>query len=155
MARCFGLWRDLVSAEVATFPQGAAYPQPNLDDPEAMGSWFQKFTRGLTDVSCRYLVAEVEGKIVGFLLADHCQRDLGEPKFFINAAEMFIVPAYRKSEVYLALEEACEEWAKELQVDTIECSAVYTEPQIGRWVSRGFHPYMISLYRRARWKEQS
>lgn len=155
VARCFSLWRDLVRAEAATFTGGAAYPQPNLDDPEAMGAWFQRFTRGLTEQSCRYWVAEVEGKVVGFLLADHCQREVGEPKFFINASEMYIVPEHRKSEVYTSLEDALESWAEELRVEHIECAAVFTEPQVGRWVSRGFHPYMINLYRNARWKESS
>lgn len=155
VAKCFKLWRDLVTAEAGTFTEGAAYPQPNLDDPEAMGAWFGRFSHAMTDQSSRYWVAEVGDEIVGFLLAEHCQREVGEPKYFMHASEMYLKPEHRGGDAYKALEDALELWAEQLNVDVIECAAVFTEKQMGRWISRGFTPYMVNLYRNARWKDQA
>ena|SRR5690242_19336102 len=152
---CFDMWRALVTAEAATFPDGAAYPAPNLNDPTAIGAWFVRFTQALQDPDTRFLVAEVEGAIVGFLLVSHYEREMGEPKQFLHATEMFVKPEFRGTEVYKVLEAAMEEWAKELRVEVIECAAVNTPKQVERWVSRGFTPYMINLHRTAKWKEQA
>lgn len=151
VAKCFELWRGLIAAEAATSVK--VYPQPNTDDPRAMNNFFTRYTAALRDEDVRYMVAELAGEIVGYTLASHMERAVGEPRYYIFVEEMFIKPHLRGTLVYKAFEEAVEEWAKELKVEMIECAALANDAQTGRWTSRGFTPYMVNLYRKAKWKE--
>lgn len=154
VVKCYDMWQALVKAEAATFPEGAAYPAPNLQDPNVIGAWFRRFTSALSDPDSRFFVAEVDGSIKGFVLCHHYLRELGEPQQFIQCGEMYIEPAFRGGAVYEALEGAVEGWAAERQVDMLECAAVATDPQVGRWQSRGFIPYMVNMYRPAKWRKE-
>ena len=149
----FSMWRALISHEQSTWPEGAAYPQIDLDNGDHTMPWFEGYAQRVADDNCRIWLAEVDGQPVGFAVAYHWQRIQGEPKFAIEAKEMYVKPEYRRgAKVAKLFEEAIEGWAEAEQVEVIECSCTATGPQTDRWLKKGFIPYQVTLYRPAKWK---
>ena len=151
---CFKLWRLLVAEEQSTFKDGAAYPVIDLDDQDQVMPYFNRYARDMMDPDCRFWCAEVDGHIAGFLLAYLYEREQGLPRTFIQVGQMYVLPAFRgKPLVAKVLEQAVEEWAKETRTDVLQLDCVGTEKQIKRWTRKGFTPFAVSMYRRAKWTE--
>lgn len=155
VAKMFTLWKNLRDYEAATYGPGGGYPYLDTANPKQVMPWFEGYAGALMDPERRLWVALVDNNLVGYVYAQVVTRGMAEPSIYIYVHEMFVVPEFRgKPGVARALEAVVEDWAAAIKAEVIECSTVATDKQISRWTRKGFTPYTVVMYRKAKWKEQ-
>lgn len=83
------------------------------------------------------LVAEAEGRLLGFASAQLAARQVGKPRTFCFYEWIAVVPGLRKSGIGRGLIEAVVVWAEARGQTTIEGNATATTAP--EWLRRGFH----------------
>ena len=104
-----------------------------------------RFTAGIADSECRYLVAWSAGVALGFILA-RVSRSSNVPVFvpcdFVNVDELFVVLQARNRGVAQRLFDATKCWAVDKRITTIRLG-VYTccTAAVAFWKKQEFAPY--------------
>jgi ribosomal protein S18 acetylase RimI-like enzyme len=137
-----GLWSSLVAhhRQITTDLPAAA--------PNGAARYTKRLIQRLDDPFTRILVAEEDGRVVGFALGTIL--DLLPDIFDIEPggylADIFVDPAWRKRGVGRALVEAMLQWFHEQQVRYIELSvAVRNAEAIAFWKSVGGREVMLRM----------
>ncbi|MFL6053433.1 MAG: GNAT family N-acetyltransferase [Actinoallomurus sp.] len=112
---CARAWRDAGRHYAAIVPGVVQEP-----DPEGLVEWFEEAISEARDDDTVWLVAEVNGQVVGVIEAAvarpapdahrQLQRDLSRVRLVINA--LAVVEEYRRRGVGTALMEAAETWGR-------------------------------------------
>lgn len=132
---------ELASPGLRPMPQ--AYPRAEYD-------------AALANAAMRLLVAEAEGRIVGFVRVervDYPGSRLTRPRIYVIVHEIVVDEGGRASGIGTALMAAVEPFAREVGADAIELTVHAVNPRALAFYERlGFAPMSIRLHRKVEHK---
>jgi GNAT superfamily N-acetyltransferase len=137
-----GLWQALSDYHVALDPR---LPGTTIG---AAQRYAQRLIERLDDPFTRALVAEVDGRVVGYILGAvlDLHPDLFEHVDSGFIADIFVDPAYRQRGIARQLVQALNHWFVEQGVKQVEWQVAATNAQgIQFWEAMGGKPLMIRM----------
>jgi len=119
-----------------------------LIDPEKVRKWYEKhYKKMIKKKNCAFFVAEVNGKIVGYILGGietPTHRHIYKRRGYIHDA--FILDEYRRKRVGKQLTQKLFKWFKSKGIKWIRVDA-YTNNRVGInfWKKMGFKEYVLEM----------
>ncbi len=151
LSRVTELWRQLVHCHVALDKR---LPEMANDGAE---KWQGRLSELLDDPTCRVLVAEVDGDLVGFVTGFiRYAPEVFAPLKTGNVADIYVLPDRRRQGVAGRLLSALSIWFRDEQVEHIEMSVVNANPAaVGFWRGVGAVPFTARLWLPTHWDQST
>lgn len=132
-------WLRLLMGE---FCAAQPVPYPTLDD-EDLDRFVCHVWEQVRNPRFALFVAIHDGRMIGFVGGEICERQFGKPRYVGTAHWLYVVPGHRKAGVAGALIAAGQAWLAQQEITHLECFGIIGHDQ---WAERGFTPYLTRYH---------
>ena len=119
-----------------------------VDDPVPWGAFMERAERGLAAADHHFLLAEIDGDIVGVAEARAMDSSpLRRRVRLLHIHSMYVVPEHRRAGIGQALLDAVLEWGGREGCDQVELDVLVANPARALYEKAGFRDFELKMTR--------